>query len=371
MDSNPMDVHEPEWLLCPLTACMFREPVVNIFGNTYERDIYQEALKHRLVDPLTNQPLPRPDGGPLLPNRSVRSAVESFLQQHKGYLPRGWPSFDVPTSAVQLETTLSFVNNDWENLEGGGPKRLRLQRVAGCLKLAARALFSLRPVLPEYDPRTDASRHIQRVGSVLGMSLGLSMGRMGWALCARLMGALAGRRPLAPVSLLARPDATGCDWLRAVYRLTLPLPLEWLHVILGRLLLGRFVLVRLLVKEAVWAKLPQNIFYAANLCKEEVTYGMPQELCEYLFMPIALASCIHFVVLGREIAQKCAAKKHDEMQATEWRATQSLWAAVVGTMKVLPLTGAMYSFAALLVRAAVFTIGSTHYALAVRRRALA
>ena len=37
---------------------MFREPVVNLFGNTYEREMYSKALQHRLVDPLTN--LPRP-----------------------------------------------------------------------------------------------------------------------------------------------------------------------------------------------------------------------------------------------------------------------------------------------------------------------
>ena len=26
-------------------------------------DMYQKAIRHRLVDPLTNQPLPEPDGG--------------------------------------------------------------------------------------------------------------------------------------------------------------------------------------------------------------------------------------------------------------------------------------------------------------------
>ena len=43
---GPMD--EPEWLLCPLTGVMFREPVVNLFGNTYERDMYCKALQHRI-----------------------------------------------------------------------------------------------------------------------------------------------------------------------------------------------------------------------------------------------------------------------------------------------------------------------------------
>ena len=43
-----------------------------------------------------------------------------------------------PTASLILALYLSPA-------QGGGPKRLRLQRVAGCLKLAARALFSLRP----------------------------------------------------------------------------------------------------------------------------------------------------------------------------------------------------------------------------------
>lgn len=75
---------EPEWLICPLTGVMFREPVVNLFGNTYEREMYQRALEQRCIDPLTNLPLPKT--APLHPNRLVRAAVDSFLQD-MGWLP--------------------------------------------------------------------------------------------------------------------------------------------------------------------------------------------------------------------------------------------------------------------------------------------
>lgn len=77
------------------------------------------------------------------------------------------------------------------------------------------ALFSLRPVLPEYEPRNATSLHLYRVGSVLGMCTGLSMGRLGWALCVRLIRALAGEMALAPLKLIEK-RCSWEEWLRSL-----------------------------------------------------------------------------------------------------------------------------------------------------------
>eukprot|EP00913_Durusdinium_trenchii_P015850 g14895.t1 len=296
-----IELPEPEWLTCPLTGVMFREPVVNLFGNTYEREMYSKALQHRLVDPLTNLPLPEPDGGALHPNRAVPPAPNA--------------------SRLASSEQRSF----WENLE----KKDR-QSAQGCARMAAGALFSLRSVLPEYEPRDETSRQVHRVGSILGMCAGLSFGRFGWALGVRLVRALAGELALAPVALLAQPESRLVDWLR----LTMPLPLNWAHVIGAQLFFGRFFLVRLLIKEAIFAKLPVSIYYAAKLCRQDVTSGGEA-------LPDAVAGICSCPSL-------------------------SLWAAFGGTARLLPLLGAMYGFTALMVRASAFTAGSVHHAVQLR-----
>ena len=97
--------------------------------------------------------------------------------------------------------------------------------------------------------------------------------------------------------------------------------------------------MRLLIKEATWAKLPRSIYYAAQLCREDVTYGLPEAMSGYIFMPLAVASCIHFVVLGREVGQKCAAKTFDDLEGSGRRHLRllSLWRAVEVNARLLPL----------------------------------
>ena len=130
-----------------------------------------------------------------------------------------------------------------------------------------------------------------------GMAAGLSAGRIGWGLAIRLVRALSGVWPLSPIRLIENPDHGFRAWLRAAYRLTCPMPLNWGHVLGGELLLGRFWILQFLIKEAVWAKLPNSILYAAKLCKEDLSHGLVQPLIGHamIMTPLAIFACGHFV----------------------------------------------------------------------------
>jgi len=95
-------VEEPSDLLCPVVGCIFRDPVVNVFGNTYERkalERFWQSAGNANKDPLTNQvlesALPIPSDL-LIPNWDVRRRVRAFIDAHPGYVPDGWPDRDVP-----------------------------------------------------------------------------------------------------------------------------------------------------------------------------------------------------------------------------------------------------------------------------------
>ncbi|CAE7188353.1 unnamed protein product [Symbiodinium necroappetens] len=367
---NPFE--EPEWLICPLSASMFREPVVNMVGNTYEKDMCQKAIRHRLVDPLTNQPLPEPDGGPLHPNRVVRAEVEAFLASHPGYVPHGWPSTPAPAAPCAAKLARDFMADTWDLVQGNCGPGLCLR---GCLRMAYSVAFAWRSVLPEYEPRTEQSREIRHVSTVMGMAAGLSSGRIGWGLAIRLVRALSGVCPLSPITLIENPHHGFRAWLRAVYRLTCPIPLNWGPVVGGELLLGRFWILRFLIKEAIWAKLPNSIFYAAKLCKEDISHGLVQPLVGHAVMtPLALFACGHFVVAGREIGWKCATKHMDELgqdlESRRFALLSSISAAVAGNARVVSLLGAMYGVSALVIHAVLLTIRSTQLAVHLRKARL-
>ncbi|CAE7340708.1 unnamed protein product [Symbiodinium sp. CCMP2592] len=364
---------EPEWLICPLSASMFREPVVNMVGNTYEKDMYQKAIQHRLVDPLTNQPLPEPDGGPLHPNRVVRAEVEAFLASHPGYVPHGWPSTPAPAAPCAAKLARDFMADSWDLVQGNCRPGLCLR---GCLRMAYSVAFAWRSVLPEYEPRTEQSREIRHVSTVMGMAAGLSAGRIGWGLAIRLVRALSGICPLSPITLIENPHHGFKAWLRALYRLTCPMPLNWGPVVGGELLLGRFWILRFLIKEAVWAKLPNSIFYAAKLCREDISHGLVQPLVGHalIMTPLAIFACGHFVVAGREIGWKSATKHMDELgqdlESRRFALLSSISAAVAGNARVVSLLGALYGVSALVIHAVLLSIRSTQLAVHLRKARL-
>ena len=70
------------------------------------------------------------------------------------------------------------------------------------------------------------------------MAAGLSAGRIGWGLAIRLVRALSGICPLSPITLIENPHHGFKAWLRAVYRLTCPMPLNWGPVVGGEAFVG-------------------------------------------------------------------------------------------------------------------------------------
>eukprot|EP00444_Apocalathium_aciculiferum_P006074 CAMPEP_0183395100 /NCGR_PEP_ID=MMETSP0370-20130417/9067_1 /TAXON_ID=268820 /ORGANISM="Peridinium aciculiferum, Strain PAER-2" /LENGTH=421 /DNA_ID=CAMNT_0025575637 /DNA_START=41 /DNA_END=1302 /DNA_ORIENTATION=+ len=88
----------PEDLLCPILHTMFRDPVVNVVGNTYER-IALQAMGRKLegyTDPLTNEVF---EDTTLVPNWDMRRRVQSFLDAHPHVTPEGWRDRIVPKPA--------------------------------------------------------------------------------------------------------------------------------------------------------------------------------------------------------------------------------------------------------------------------------
>ena len=69
-----------EELVCPLTLCLFRDPVIDPEGNTYEREAIMEALKEARVSPITRNPLHESQ---LRPNKVVKDLVKNMLRRAK------------------------------------------------------------------------------------------------------------------------------------------------------------------------------------------------------------------------------------------------------------------------------------------------
>eukprot|EP00931_Biecheleriopsis_adriatica_P009122 TRINITY_DN110226_c0_g1_i1.p1 TRINITY_DN110226_c0_g1~~TRINITY_DN110226_c0_g1_i1.p1 ORF type:complete len:190 (+),score=36.24 TRINITY_DN110226_c0_g1_i1:72-641(+) len=95
-------VKEPERLLCPITHTLFRDPVFNCIGNTYERSALTAYWANGVVrDPLTNDLLPSQR---LTTNWDKRREVEGFLAAHPEYTPAGWPERSmIPVDAEAVE----------------------------------------------------------------------------------------------------------------------------------------------------------------------------------------------------------------------------------------------------------------------------
>ena len=67
-------------LACPLTKQLMRDPVVAGDGYTYERAAIESWLGQHASSPITKQPLP--DSSDLVPNLTMRSAIQLLIPQH-------------------------------------------------------------------------------------------------------------------------------------------------------------------------------------------------------------------------------------------------------------------------------------------------
>jgi leucine-rich repeat protein SHOC2 len=82
---------EPEDLTCPISACLYRDPVMLVSGHTFERASIVEFWRRRpLANPLgTGERLKTAQ---MIINYGCRSQVDSWLERHPGYVPEGWAS---------------------------------------------------------------------------------------------------------------------------------------------------------------------------------------------------------------------------------------------------------------------------------------
>jgi len=176
---------EPLELKCPITLELFRDPVSNSVGNTYERAAIEKHLAKPGAkrDPLTNESLA---SALLFPNQIVRRQVQAFLDAHPDYTPEGWDSRLVPPlpgavraalaeveaakaarSVARLVAALAALPNAVELqvagfdaieelLNGGDNDTLKLVRDAEVLELVVGARVGLLP-RTHRSPRTPAA----------------------------------------------------------------------------------------------------------------------------------------------------------------------------------------------------------------------
>ncbi len=89
------EIDEPEWLCCPITNLMFRDPVmVPESGTTYELSTLEKWWKGKNPkDLFSNEEL---WSMKVITNMDKRREVDSWLQKNPGYVPYGWESRDIP-----------------------------------------------------------------------------------------------------------------------------------------------------------------------------------------------------------------------------------------------------------------------------------
>jgi hypothetical protein len=120
---------------------MFKDPVFNESGNTYERSAILELWKRRddFFDPLFNTSL---RGGGLWPNWDKRRGVQDFLAEHRTYVPEGWESREVPS--LQVEEKVIPESQFSMLFRAMFPKRRSMRVLAlaiGCLIIAVGSLI--------------------------------------------------------------------------------------------------------------------------------------------------------------------------------------------------------------------------------------
>lgn len=71
----------PGYFICPISLCIFSDPVITHSGRSYERTSIMQHLKHNPFDPLTREPL---IPSKIFDNLCLRDACEDFLK-HNGW----------------------------------------------------------------------------------------------------------------------------------------------------------------------------------------------------------------------------------------------------------------------------------------------
>ena len=69
----------PNYLKCPLTLDIFREPVIASDGHTYEKDAITEYLKSNQRSPMTRQPI----NENLITNRKILDVINDYYKKNQ------------------------------------------------------------------------------------------------------------------------------------------------------------------------------------------------------------------------------------------------------------------------------------------------
>ena len=69
----------PEHLLCPISFELMLDPVVTIYGHTYERAQIERYVDKKCEDPTSRKPLSRAQ---LAPNHALRAVITSWLESN-------------------------------------------------------------------------------------------------------------------------------------------------------------------------------------------------------------------------------------------------------------------------------------------------
>lgn len=76
-EANALDI--PEYLTCPISTCLMKDPVVTSSGATYERVMIERWLKTHDTDPMTGVAIEK---NMLSPNFAIKHAIEQFRDTH-------------------------------------------------------------------------------------------------------------------------------------------------------------------------------------------------------------------------------------------------------------------------------------------------
>ena len=109
-----MEEQPPSGLTCPLTLCMYRNPVVLETGQVYEKDAIDEWLQNNSTDPQTNTELRLPELR--IPAVLQRQQVQEWLEAHPTVIPDGWASRDLPAAQTPVVPTPN-VQSDAEDIQ--------------------------------------------------------------------------------------------------------------------------------------------------------------------------------------------------------------------------------------------------------------
>ena len=108
----------PGHLICPLTQCMFRTPVLLETGHVYDKEAIDGWLQNHTTDPNTNEELNFPEMR--IPAVSQRQQVQRWLEEHPDVSAEdlGWETRDLPSAqTVRVLPSAQAPVVDGDNLQ--------------------------------------------------------------------------------------------------------------------------------------------------------------------------------------------------------------------------------------------------------------